>query len=131
MYHIIAGENCLTLARRRGHDRVLNTILQHHELSMGSLDGPGIIIQTEPFFFHFVATSIFAGPIQTSALLNKRRESQEGVKLGDVDNMEDLLLDLGLEKYYPIFQSKGIELIQFANMTDQELKDLVTMDFEL
>ncbi len=56
--------------------------------------------------------------------MNRRRESLEEPS---AENLEALLRDLGLEKYYPIFKSNGIELKQFASLTDQELKDLVTL----
>lgn len=70
-----------------------------------------------------IATSIFAGPRQATVLLNRRRASLEEA---NVENLETLLRNLGLEKYYPIFKSNGIELNQFASLSDQELKDLVT-----
>ena len=42
-----------------------------------------------------------------------------------LDNLESLLKEIGLEKYYPLFQTKGVELNQFSGLTDQDLKDLV------
>ncbi len=42
------------------------------------------------------------------------------------DNLEDLLKEIGLEKYFPLFQMRGVELSQFAGLTDQDLKDLVS-----
>ena len=42
-----------------------------------------------------------------------------------LDNLELLLKEIGLEKYYPLFETKGVELNQFSGLTDQDLKDLV------
>jgi hypothetical protein len=74
------------------------------------------------------ATSIFAGPRQASVLLSRRRTSFEET---NTENLEALLRGVGLEKYYPVFQSNGIELNQFACLTDQELKDMVTQIYSL
>jgi hypothetical protein len=39
--------------------------------------------------------------------------------------LEELLKEIGLEKYYPLFQLRGVEINQFSGLTDQDLKDLV------
>jgi hypothetical protein len=41
------------------------------------------------------------------------------------ETLEELLKELGLDKYYPLFQLRGVEINQFAGLTDQDLKDLV------
>jgi predicted transcriptional regulator len=41
------------------------------------------------------------------------------------ETLEELLKELGLDKYYPLFQQRGVEINQFAGLTDQDLKDLV------
>jgi hypothetical protein len=86
--------------------------------------------------YHNLATSIYIGPLQAQALLAQRRSSREEVKAGPpafskpeqfmkVDNLETLLKEIGLDKYYPLFQSQGVELNQFSGLTDQDLKNLV------
>jgi hypothetical protein len=75
------------------------------------------------------------GPLQAQAMLAQRRSSRDEPKLGasankndqilKSDNLEGLLKEIGLEKYYPLFQMRGVELSQFAGLTDQDLKDLV------
>ena len=76
------------------------------------------------------------GPLQAQAMLAQRRSSRDEPKLGSSsnkseqilksDNLEDLLKEIGLEKYYPLFQMRGVELSQFAGLTDEDLKDLVS-----
>ena len=75
------------------------------------------------------------GPLQAQALLAQRCSSREdpaksssGPKsdpICKVENLEDLLKEIGLEKYYPLFQLRGVEINQFSGLTDQDLKDLV------
>lgn len=73
-------------------------------------------------------------PLQAQALLAQRRSSRDeskvisGSKSDPIlrsETLEDLLKEIGLEKYYPLFQIHGVQLKQFAGLTDQDLKDLV------
>jgi len=74
------------------------------------------------------------GPLQAQALLAQRRSSREDPKSSSgakadpvmkIENLEELLKEIGLEKYYPLFQLRGVEINQFSGLTDQDLKDLV------
>lgn len=71
-------------------------------------------------------------PLQAQALLAQRRSSREESKLTSKsdptlksETLEDLLKEIGLEKYYPLFQTHGVQLKQFSGLTDQDLKELV------
>ena len=90
-----------------------------------------------PVWGSILATSIYIGPLQAQALLARRRSSRgeesktiSGLKCDPVlrfETMEDLLKEIGLEKYFPLFQQRGVEIDKFVEFTDDDLKDLVNL----
>jgi hypothetical protein len=67
----------------------------------------------------FKATSIYMGPLQAQALLARRRSSREESKLSSslksdpvlkCQTLEELLKEIGLEKYYPLFEKRGLQV---------------------